>query len=606
MGFKKILIKLTVIVALTSFCAHTQAWATGKPMLMARLASQVRSPAKPGAPSTFDVNSEPHPSEDPAYNAKIDFSSHELPLIHYADVSVPDPLQFCPIDDAEQDLKTAINNLVSQVSIEINLIKSNRATECTNLQNQMSSTQTALNSAVTNQFLSSSAIPPSATQLQINQATQQATAVNSLFLTTSSLLNNNCISRMSKKVVIQKLIGQVITVGGIFAGGWGGVAAAAGGQFFANLPIFLDRIDEAVEALKKDEARKNRISFLCLYRQMLKTSCMIYSTPQNRFINGLDITFKTGPGFTTAEEIKQIENKNPELFKDVQTLRDIDQSSKTIRTQLNQEALQKGSLEAFQSLKTLCSSSKLEEFHADANYHPRAIVDALNSIREICTNLNQFEYPKELKKAYSPSLQVFYDHLQKLIDYYNSLKSDENHIASYIVKTWESQQYLSSLQSSIIKYQNTSSGNLARSNYLSLVKRLGKLVGRPSFKSIMRRNHKVLTEHYRIGNEIPTDQPIHSTSIRSNALISMLKACQTLDPTLTCLYPDAQAPISTQTEWMLQCVGPKSVLCEGVIRRKEKHKLLPDPKLRAYFNSLCGTTDDSDLDPLDREVVQEI
>ncbi len=570
-----------------------------------------RIQGKVGSPTLFNEQS---PKVDPNnffLTSKIDFEEEgkllPLPVIHYADVSVPDPLNSCPIDDATPDLKTAIDNLKRETSAVVQSIKDATAENCAVIQDQINAVRTNVGTAVTNQFVASSAVATTGDQNVINRATQQATAVNQLFLAASNLFQNNCVQKMDRRVVVQKLIGQAITFGGLFAGGWIGIGAAAGGQIVANLPLFTLAMDEAIDALKEDEERKNRLSFLCLYRQMAKTSCMLFADKKERFINGLDLKAETGAYKTTQISIEKIEKNTPELFSDIKMLRHIQESYEKLNLLFTLNVMKAGSIETFSHIKTWCkdnstyfiqqnsSNPKLALLHsftfqAEENTHPPKIIESLHDLRQGCDEFLLFDYPNELGDGYAPTLRMFYDRLAKLLDYYNSIKNGQDtQLKANTAKTWESKQYFDSLKSTVSQYQDMLKGNEARNNFFDLTLHLGDTLAQDSFSKMMKRNHDKFTKHYWTSRKISRNIPVHSKAIRSNALIAMLKTCQTLDPTLACIFVDPFVTTQLQKDWVNKCVGPQSTLCRGVLRRGERAQLLlNDPHLITYFDSLCG------------------
>ncbi len=554
----------------------------------------------------------PQPTQpsDPSLS-KIQFQKDRNdPIIQYANISTSDPLSSCPLDSMPPELSLAVKELVTKVRDSVSNIKKTRGDQCSALNDRMKASQSQLSDAMKYQFIANASISASATQSLINTQTQQAGALNMLVLTASDMMQRECITSISDKVVIQKLIGQIMTITGLFMGGWQGILIASGGQLFGNIPIFRDEIDKALEVFQKYDEINERGSFLCLYRQMQKTSCLLFATEKDLIINGLDTTFKTGPAFTTEQSIEKIKEKAPDLLEDIKELREIGSSADLFLSQMKEaKDLTLQSYSLFDTLQAWCIQRKISELKAP-DAHPPFIKTAITSIQLTCNKINSFNWTVTHQPETVTLLTDSYWSLLTLKKYFESIRkpisskeldvktSKELDVKTLkdadppdlimnpngIATTWESQKYFEQLKKSIEQYKNPLAGNSSRLNYQRLINELGNTLVKSSFTSMMKEYHSTLEGH----KFLKKTKLTHSLSVRKRALSAMIDLCRTLDPTLACLYVDGPSENPLQLQWKKNCVGPKSLLCKNALAQESQDVLFDNTQTQVYFNSLCG------------------
>jgi hypothetical protein len=532
----------------------------------------------------------PHDS-DPYVRSKIVFSK-ELPVlpgqeiapqIQYANVSVADPLNTCPLQSCPKDISTVVDQLVARIRESTSALKATRTERCVALQKHLDSSQLQLSDALKNQFLTSNTLGTRSTsQDMINQEVQQATALNQLLLTAADMVKGECIESMDDRVVIQRLTGEAITLGGLFLGGWPGIATAATAQILGNFPFFRDDLDKALGVFQKYDEVNERGSFLCWHRQMRKTACLLFASSRFSSIQGLDMTFSTGPGRTTLDSMKQIEEHSANELEDILLLREMKQNSQNIFAALENRVLKENEVfEVFHSFQSWCLRIPLGKFKSP-ELHPAEVRTALDSLQTQCNQLNHFRWPGRTITDFSNLLIIAYLDLLTLKSYQESLLKNTGTQLSRISSTLESMNYFNGLKSSLGSYYSFA-GNQFRMNYKHLVDKLGALVAKKSFQSMMSQNFKIFNQR--------TSSGLHSAShleVRRRAFQSILDLCKTLDPSLTCLSVENPENDLLVQEWKKNCVGRVSPLCRTTFNPEEQDFFMESDEYRVYYDSLCG------------------
>ena len=512
--------------------------------------------------------------------------------IHLAHVSTADPLQSCPIDTMPPELQLAVDQIISKVRGAVSRIRDSQGERCGALEKRLVTSQSQIGEALKNQFVASASIPNNANQVQINSQTQQAAALNQFILTASDLLQTSCIAAIDDRVVIQKLIGQIVTLSGLFMGGWQGIAVAAGGQLVGSIPIFRNEVEGALELFQRYDEKKERGSFLCLFRQMRKTSCLLFSSDSDTVVNGLDLSFKTGAPQTTLRSLEQYQSEDPDLMDDIKLLWEIRVTSDSIMKSLEDSiVLTQGSPRVFDEILHWCQSTNIYPLKS-TEFYPAAIPVAVTQIQNTCQNLRVFSFFAYKQSDYLKVLNDLYSQLYAIGEFYQSLKRDTQSMMGKCVGTWESFKYFESFRDSVAQYRKSASGNQARVNYLQLTESLSNAIGYSTFSTMMKKNYRLFMDTNKrfLGLEVraPWLPPMRAYTVRQRALEAMIDLCQTFDPTLTCLYVGSPDNDGLFNEWKKQCVGPDSTLCKDTIKRGERESLLTDLKYRKYFDSLCG------------------
>ena len=505
------------------------------------------------------------------------------PVIHFSDVSRADPITACPLESLPPDLDLAMSQLVTKIRGSVSNIKATRTANCAQLQDRFQNSQGQISEALKFQFMAGGSITPDSNQDKINAQTRQAGAVNLLILTASDMIHQECISSIDDRIVIQKLIGQVITLSGLFAGGWQGILTATGGQLLGNLPLFKDEVENALKVFQKYDEVNERGSFLCLFRQMQKTSCFLFTDESNFIINGLDLTFKTGPSSTTLDSIKKIRTDLPNQLNDLKILKHLQDKSDDYLSHIEKtQNLSHAYLESFHYLRKWCNDHSLFGL-MEKDLFLASIYANIRSLQQTCNQLNQFEWTSRTESEVVTTLVDSYWNISTLRHYYLSILKDQKSNLGKIASTWESFLYFEGLKSSADEYRDSTSGNQKRLNYKNLTEKLGDTLAKASFRSIMKQNYSTMVEKHHFGKNI-----LHDDKVRQRALTAMIDLCRTLDPTLTCLYFDNPQENSLYKEWNSNCVGPKSLLCRDALKDQKLEALLDRPHYRAYFHSLCG------------------
>ncbi|MEO7164110.1 MAG: hypothetical protein ABI041_14415 [Bdellovibrionia bacterium] len=504
--------------------------------------------------------------------SSIDFTDISHPLINYAGVQAPDILNSCPVDSAPADLKDIINVLSGKVKGAISRMPRSGGKHCEALEKRLNEVNYKVNTALSDQIVTGG----SQTQSEINKATQIASARNELVVTISNLFQAQCLSAVDDQMAVQKLFAQLASLGGILSPAAQGPLAATGGQFLGNLNLFPSDSEKALAVFRRYEEKEERAAFLCLYRQMQKTNCLLFATSEETVIGGIDVVGNSGPYFTTRTSVEKIKSEAPSAFADVVMLYDLNQNTQEFLSIMEQpDALAEGPFEGFLALRNWCFDRTFTDFQTPG-YFSDVLRGNLAGIKATCSELNQFQWQEVRSTRLVSLLFNSYWQLFSLKSFYESLhfleKTSEPDFG-YIVKTWESLKYFENLVKSLDSIQNTAMGNQFRLNYHNLVTDLGNILARKSLHSLMKENRSS-------GKK--------SVEAMPRALVAELDLCQTLDPTLACLYVDRPAKNRLQRKWKKWCVGPKSRVCRRAAKMGDLSKVLVDPANRAYFESLCG------------------
>jgi hypothetical protein len=504
--------------------------------------------------------------------------------INYAKISVADPLNNCPLENLSLDLSSTVNQLVSQVRDSVSKIKEARAPQCQALQSRLDASQAEVMGAIQHQFITGEAMAETDEQRVVNLRTQQASAVNGLLLTASDMFHRDCLASMDDKIIVQRLIGQVITLGGLFMGGWQGLITATGGLMIGNLPLFRDEIDTALEIFKKYDEKNQRGSFLCLYRQMLKTTSLLFATENDRIVGGLDLSFEMGPTYTTIKSVERYRKAYPELVDDLTMLYDVDKSSDALMP-----LLRKPEDSTFDALTKWCSKVHINPLKATEGHLPEArqsLIDSLTTIQSNCGDLNAFKWLSKVKSQADMAnlLNTFYWNLNVVKGYEKLLLSDQVPFVGDFAKTVASLRYFEDLRQSFEHYRDSNTGNQARLNYNRLTTELGNQLAKNSFNSLMKENRRILTksQHFYSSHGFA-----HSTPVRRRALQAILDLCQTFDPTLTRLYVDDPTRNKLHNRWVKSCGGADSTVCKAVVGMEDYKTLLDAQSFQSYYSYLC-------------------
>jgi hypothetical protein len=520
-------------------------------------------------------------------SSQIYFGTSGKGYPRFASVSAPDSLNKCPLESFPTDLASIVDQLTLKIRNTVAKIKATRGSHCTALANNLNANQTQLSDALKKQIAAPAPANGTTNQSAINAQTQSAGATNQLLLTVTDLVQKDCLSSVDDRVVIQRLVGQVITLGGFFLGGWQGILTAVGGQLIANLPIFTDELDAVLKLFNKYDEQTERGTFLCFYRQMQKTSCSLFSKPHDDIIEGFDLTLGSGPALTTTQSIEEIKRNNPAALHDAIELYGIHKNFEPFLTLMERdESLKDGSIEGIQALRQACILKTPEAFQAEGT-HPTSLTDSLRSLIATCEELKLYQWTVPTSSDFARDQgQIFWNALA-LSDYYEQIRKGETELST-ITQTYESLIYFQTLQKNFEEFRDPTTGSQARMNYLTLTEKLGNTLASKSFKRIMRSDWKKLKERsiFRRGQTL-------ALPLRQRALTGMLDLCQTMDPTLACLHVSDPTHTKLHKHWMKRCVGPKSRLCHDVLGVTEndiplKDLLLTDPAYRIYFDSLCG------------------
>lgn len=531
--------------------------------------------------------------------SNIDFRIDGFIDIKFADIGATDPILSCPLDDMPTALKAAVTQLKLKVTESVSKIKDARGDRCSALQNDLKSTTSQMGFALQNQFMMMNGTTSATNQALINSQIRQANAINSVISTTTDMVVFQCIQSMDDKLAIQKLLGQMVMISGLFMGGWQGIALAAGGQLLANLPIFHDEIDQSLKVLQQFDELNQRGSFLCLFRQMLKMSVLLFANEDEQIIHGLDMSFESGPVKTTVESIEKFKREAPESFADATLINDITRNSSHIFAELETwEGQQDNPIPVFNSVQLWCennhkilgarspsfqSSLPLQAYFLHPQEQRDKLVASIQYLQNTCAEFNKLGWGVLSRADLTPQLNNYYWHLKTIRDYHRILQDVEDLELATILKTVVSMQYFDVLKKSMKDYQSEK-GNQARLNYRRLTNKLASELGNKSFSQLIKTNYQTLTKH-----EFFHKDPVHSLQIKKRALWAMLDLCQTMDPTLTRLFIDRPADSKLLQRWKKSCAGPKSKTCRAVINAPEQAMLLSTDGYREYFNSLCAT-----------------
>ncbi|MBI2711627.1 MAG: hypothetical protein HYX41_02020 [Bdellovibrio sp.] len=500
-------------------------------------------------------------------------------------------------------------------------MKTLQGNRCAALADRVQDAKTLMGSAITYQFMTGVV---TSTQEQINAGTLKASALSNLISTAASAVNENCVSSLTDAANIQRLIGQVITLSGFFAGGWQGIGLAGAGTLLSSLPLFRSDADATLELISKYQEINKRGSFLCLYRQMQRTSCLLFAPPGSTVINGFDLTLQSGPAKTTNDSLDEIEKdpKGKVLIHDLTVIRKWIKAADEILVSSRLNLFKDASLDPFEKFKAWCGSADVEHssiFFPDI--YPDEVVLSFLNLYERCEKIRNWSWSGFIGSAdalKATTLDSFKD-LYILTNFYNSslvgetpdklkapvlgagvnFKVEPNLFKpnpgvntkltpvqemAKVLNTLESKFYFLDLKEKIEAFHNPKVGNQERLNYLHVTETVGRKFARNSFLKIMRDNNSDLSRKRWFSRTLLRRDPV----VRRKAVSAMISACQMFDPTLACLYGNRPEGDLFFRTWRRQCVGQKSRLCKTVVKHEEWDQLIPDPEENTYFRSLCG------------------
>ncbi|MFZ9594532.1 MAG: hypothetical protein ACO3A2_00445, partial [Bdellovibrionia bacterium] len=225
--------------------------------------------------------------------------------VSFARIDSVDALMECPLETLPPDLSQLLSTLDSKVKNSIAKMQTSVSSHCEELEKRLSLSSYKLNTLVLQGIISAQV----QTQSAINRATLQATATQEVLFTISDLFSSSCLQKTEDRVIIQRLVAQMMTIGGIYTGGWQGLSMAASGQFLGSLPLFQSEFDQALDFFRKYDDENERGAFLCIYRQMQKTHCQLFPEREDEVVAGVDLTGKTGPYQKTQESIEELKQR---------------------------------------------------------------------------------------------------------------------------------------------------------------------------------------------------------------------------------------------------------------------------------------------------------
>ncbi len=537
--------------------------------------------------------------KDLTIQSKIEFNDQgSVEKIRIADLSTADSLDKCPVDTMPADLGAMVNELTSKVGALVSKIKDDQGDHCSALNNRIQATQSQVGAAFQYQLIAGNSFTnASVSQDFINQQTQRAAAINQLVLTTSDILQN-CISKdtLSDQQVIQKLIAQVVTLSGLFMGGWQGIAIATGGQVIGALPLFTGDLDNALRQFKYFNEMNERGTFLCYLRQIRKTSCLLFANEDDQYINGLDLSFKTGPVRTTIESIERYKASDPQAVEDLEMLYRVNSESdafmavfsqieppKTHHRLASRSPSLKSSLDA---LEIFCRQAQPLNPLKDSRLGTPIAQSHMQALFNVCAPGNDLS-----SLSYLQVSKLYWD-FYSVTSFYRNLVNTGSTEVSKIGQTLESMRYFEKLKKSFSQYSNSNAGNQMRINFLDMSRKLSRSLGVSTFRKLFKEDYQKFIRSSSLLDDLNCNKvnvtPTEHDDVRSRALRAMIDLCMTVDPTLTCQDVGNPKKDSIFKTWMKHCVSPTSLLCKHSLARGERELFLKDEKYRTYFDSLCG------------------
>jgi hypothetical protein len=526
--------------------------------------------------------------EDIVARISFDKRNYKKSSITYADVSEQELLKVCPLDTMPEDLKKVVSDLVNYVKVSVQHINDARKNSCQSLQEQLTQTQNDLSTALSSQYFLSSSMAASSGQSAINAFTRQATAVNKLGIYGSNFLKAGCALDETDKTMIQRLMGQALTLGGLFLGGWQGIGVAGFGQLFASLPLFRNHAEKAQRDLNKYEENNEKLLFLCWYRQVLKVSTLLFMNQNNKIINGIDMSFETGPVKVTLDTLSAMDADDHDSLVDVKLLSQVVHDADAILKPLESaKGVNRDLWPALNQIKTWCSDNKPENSWHNATLkivHPPRVEQSFYYVAHKCHALSDLKYPKAIDLEVV--VERFYRSLMRVKEYYAQLAKNDQGKLGKMASTWESMKFFEKTEKTMSMYKNSEAGNLLRLNYRSLSEKLGKGLSRDSFSDLMKDYKSQLRPHRK-------SRQVHLLK-RQRIVRAMVATCQTFDPSIGSFGVDNIDKSKFFKSWREHCVGPRSTLCKKILFYDDKDELLAanndkDRASNVYFYSLCGS-----------------
>lgn len=521
--------------------------------------------------------------------AKITFDrgSYKRPIITYAGIEEKELLKVCPMDTMPDELKKVVSELVNYVKVSVQHINDARKNSCQSLQDQLTKSQSDLSAALNSQYFLSSSLSSGGSQASINAFTRQATAVNNLGTYSANFLKAGCAFDETDKVMIQRMMGQALTLGGLFLGGWQGIGIAGFGQLFASFPLFRNHAEKAQRDINKFEEHNEKLLFLCWYRQVLKVSSLLFIDQRSKIINGIDMSFETGPVKVTKDTLAHMEEDDPQSLHDIKLLSGLALDADTTLKELESaKGTHRELWPALNHVKSWCAEhtpiQSWQESSLEAE-HPNQVEQSFSFIAYTCQAISNLKYPKA--KDLEKFVERFYRSLMKIKEYYGQLSKDDTSTYGKMASTLESMKFFEKTEKTMSLYRNSEAGNLLRLNYRTLSEKLGKGLAKDTFQDLMKNYKSQLRPH----------RKSHRTTLEKRRRIvrAMIATCQTFDPSLGSFGVDNRSKNALFKAWQKHCVGPRSTLCKKILFYRDETELLSieDDKDRAsnvYFYSLCG------------------
>lgn len=499
--------------------------------------------------------------------------------IFLAGLARPDPFRACPLETLPPDIHNAMDILVAQVKNSVIKIKKNEDEICSDLRTKLNNYHSMIETYLASTTFFSVG---NGEANRVSNFFQKAGMVNQLSLLVSQILYRDCISKEDDRVIAQRLLGQAITLGGFIVGGLPGFGAMGAGQLLASIPFVQTDTEKALEQFRLYEVRNERSAFLCMFRQMQKTNCLLFSDRTAMNIGGLDFTYQEGSTKTISDALSNLKKDHPQEVEDVAKLRTIVRSTEKLTDLMNQTGqMRDGKFEAFDELVLFCQNQPWDGLTAEP-IHPKDVVDSFNDLKSRCLDINLYRWHTASSEAIREMTQSAYWDAHVITNYFRSIYRNGNTLLGEISHIWETYQYFEDQKRLLDEYRDPKTGNQARVNYSNLVEGVGNSIAKKNLQSLISTNMAIFNDKPFFSKEYN-----HSLPVRKRALMALLDVCMTLDPTLTCLYPERPAQDDLFQTWASSCVGKSSTLCSEVEKAGQMDLLADQPQYMMYFNSLC-------------------
>jgi hypothetical protein len=396
----------------------------------------------------------------------LELDSHGvLKKIHYASVAQPDAVSQCRLENPSDQIAAEIRRLSDRVLDSIQKVKQvTQSDRCGSLGDRLKDSRNQYLALMQKTYINDTLAkereqlgvaptptpkPTGPSQDQINEATRRASVIANMVTTANDVYSSDCLSDVDQKKVVQRLIGQTLSLSGLLMGGWSGIATAATGQIMGQLPIFKDPTMTAIEAFTAYQKNSAMESSLCLMRELHKMSCVVFSDPKDMVVGGIDYNFKSGVTAQTKGNFERLSKIYP-----------LGGAEQRI---LQSAILNRDKLTTYDTLNEYCiaeNETMRRDLFSDNSIHPLGVHRAFLELRRVCEQVKSFDFKFDDR---TPISQV--NESLRLLSVYAATVERSPTEWSHMARTSKSMNLFSDFLTSLGPLRETHQGNTSRMNF---------------------------------------------------------------------------------------------------------------------------------------------